>query len=150
MNKFKEHLSYDEGTGALRWTQPRQRRNIKERADRLRQDGYREVSLDREHYLAHRVIWLLKTGAWPRYEIDHINRDKADNRFINLRDVRPSINKHNQGKQSNKNSQLPRGIEYRDNRYRVRLQVNGKRIDKTTITLEGAMALLENLRSKYL
>lgn len=46
------------------------------------------------NYEAHRVIWLLMTGAWPA-EIDHINGNPEDNRWCNLRDVDRADNARN-------------------------------------------------------
>jgi len=43
-------------------------------------------------WLAHRLAWYLYYGVMPRYEIDHINGDKGDNRIENLREVTPSQN----------------------------------------------------------
>jgi hypothetical protein len=37
--------------------------------------------------LAHRVAWFYITRRWPADQIDHANHNKADNRFINLREV---------------------------------------------------------------
>jgi hypothetical protein len=33
-----------------------------------------------------RVVWAMKTGAWPLGEIIHLNGDNSDNRFENLHD----------------------------------------------------------------
>lgn len=38
-------------------------------------------------YQAHRLAWIYVYGAWPKNEIDHINRINLDNRIENLRDV---------------------------------------------------------------
>lgn len=35
-------------------------------------------------YKAHRVIWLMQTGDWPD-EIDHVDQDRGNNRWSNLR-----------------------------------------------------------------
>ena len=44
------------------------------------------VGVDMEIYELHRVIWLMRTGEWPD-QIDHINHDATDNRWVNLRSV---------------------------------------------------------------
>lgn len=51
----------------------------------LDKDGYIILKIKGEQYKAHRIAWLLATGEYPKCEIDHINRDKTDNRFENLR-----------------------------------------------------------------
>jgi HNH endonuclease len=50
-------------------------------------DGYRVIELDgREHY-AHDLAWLMQTGAWPQRRIEHINGNRNDNRWSNLRET---------------------------------------------------------------
>ena len=69
------------------------------RACRLDAAGYRSVFVRfagrRMCLLAHRVVWALQTGAWPVNQIDHIDRDRANNRFVNLRDVTQDENHRN-------------------------------------------------------
>jgi hypothetical protein len=58
-------------------------------------DGYQQVCIYGRHFVAHRLIWLLKTGAWPVCQIDPINGVRSDNRFENLRECSASQNAMN-------------------------------------------------------
>lgn len=60
--------------------------------------GYNQVSLLGRPYLVHRVVYLIVTGRWPRHEMDHINQDKTDNRWSNLRTASHSQNGANKGR----------------------------------------------------
>ncbi len=82
-------LAYDPGTGVL------VRRKDASRADRLNNLGYRVAALGGERHLAHRLAWLIVTGEWPAQMLDHINGDRADNRWSNLREADKSINAQN-------------------------------------------------------
>lgn len=64
-------------------------------AGSARADGYIKIRVDFDMHYAHRLAWLYMTGAWPTKKIDHINGDKADNRWSNLRDVSTSTNAQN-------------------------------------------------------
>jgi hypothetical protein len=66
--------------------------------------GYHRIGVDRKRYLTHRLVWLYVYGAWPKGEVDHINRNNSDNRLANLRDVSPSENQHNRGTPINNSS----------------------------------------------
>jgi hypothetical protein len=57
--------------------------------------GYLRGTIFNQHLRAHRVIWAMYHGAWPRGEIDHINGIRDDNRVNNLRDVTSSENGKN-------------------------------------------------------
>jgi len=56
--------------------------------------GYKRVSVSKKKFLVHRIIWFLNFGDWPEY-LDHINRDKSDNRVENLRPCNFPENKRN-------------------------------------------------------
>lgn len=47
--------------------------------------GYRGGSLAGKRVTAHRIIWAMVTGSYPETDIDHVNGDRADNRWKNLR-----------------------------------------------------------------
>lgn len=55
-------------------------------------DGYVIVMIDGRNYRAHRLAYLYMLGVWPEHEIDHENRQRADNRWLN---IRPATRKQN-------------------------------------------------------
>lgn len=73
--------------------------------------GYKGGRLLGENLLAHRVVWALTHGEWPKGYIDHINRIKTDNRPCNLRDVSAQINRHNRG-QDRRNTSGVTGVNW--------------------------------------
>lgn len=122
--RARELFNYDPETGALTW-KPRQGQGA--RNDRTGQlagsphaDGYIAVQVGRRKYMAHRVCWLIVTGAWPTDEIDHRSRHRADNRFANLRDVSKAVNQQNRGNVT--------GVDFHKatQRWRARITAGGK------------------------
>ena len=56
-------------------------------------NGYIYISTPlRRKVLAHRLAWLLYYGDWPANDVDHINRNRSDNRIENLRQLSRSQN----------------------------------------------------------
>ena len=51
-----------------------------------KKDGYIRIRHKGHRYRAHRIIWMMMTGEDPQtLNIDHINGDRSDNRWSNLR-----------------------------------------------------------------
>jgi hypothetical protein len=90
-----EVLAYAPKSGSLVWKVTlNSRAPAGSEAGTLRADGYRQVRLDGEKLLAHRLIFLMQTGKIP-VEVDHKNRVRNDNRWKNLRAATSSENSHN-------------------------------------------------------
>lgn len=92
----RDHFFYDPETGVLLWKQNFHKNRIGKVAGGTTQEGYRSVRIDGQTYCVHRIAWAYVHGVWPTLEIDHINRDRADNRIANLRQVTTAENQHNQ------------------------------------------------------
>ena len=77
--------------------------------------------------LAHRVLFAMKHGYWPK-EIDHINGNRTDNTIKNLREVTRLQNSKNQ-KIPVKNTSGHIGVSWnkRDKRWTAYITVNKKR-----------------------
>lgn len=95
-------FEYEAVSGRLKWKNPTSRRNKPgSYAGCQRKDGYWIVALRGALLYAHRVIWCMSTGEWPKYVIDHIDRDPSNNRIENLRDVEEVINSINKNIRKN-------------------------------------------------
>lgn len=88
-------LAYDEATGNLIWRTNRGPARAGYIAGGMGGDGYIKICLDRQRYQAHRVIWLMATGEWPPYDIDHKDLDRSNNRLSNLRPATRTQNRLN-------------------------------------------------------
>lgn len=73
--------------------------------------GYLSVGINGKNHYVHRIVWLLHHGYLPENEIDHINRNKADNRIENLREVSTQCNRRNYGT-CKKNTSGVKGISW--------------------------------------
>ena len=84
--------------------------------------GYLRVFLNYQVYMVHRIIWKMVTGDDPDVlEIDHINKNRSDNRMENLRLVTHVENVGN-------SAVVKPDIQVeRSGRYRVRICKDGKR-----------------------
>lgn len=89
--------------------------------------GYVNIKLAGCSVLAHRLAWFIAYGNAPR-QLDHINRDKTDNRLANLREATPSQNQCNRGLQSNNASGCSGVARNRqDTAWQAYIKVGGKR-----------------------
>lgn len=88
-------LIYNPETGALNWRVARPGTFSGALAGTRTSDGYTQVEIDYRLYRAHRVIWLMQTGKWPKHHVDHRNGMRADNRWENLREATPLQNARN-------------------------------------------------------
>ena len=71
----------------------------------IARNGYKTGSiLNKRGILAHRVIWAIIDGKWPKHQIDHINGVRADNTIKNLRSVTRLDNFKNKAKPRNNTS----------------------------------------------
>lgn len=126
--RLRELLHYDPETGIFRWKVNTS--NSQAFAGDIAgwmQKGYRIIKVDNLTLRAHRLAWLYMHGVFPTSILDHINRDKSDNRICNLREVSYSENTQNQGLKKNNKSGV-KGVYWRsrDKCWIASIRVHGK------------------------
>lgn len=100
----KERLDYDEYTGNFIWKVAKGGKRVGDVAGSINDQGYCLIRLNKVIYRAHRLAWLVMTGCLPKGEIDHIDGDRSNNSWSNLRDVSRIENKRNQGRSTTNSS----------------------------------------------
>lgn len=83
--RVKELLEYDPETGVFTWKAAKKGIYAGSKAGYSNQEGYAVITIKRKPYYAHRLAFLYMEGRFPNKEVDHINRDAGDNRWVNLR-----------------------------------------------------------------
>ena len=105
LDRLKQLIHYNPNTGVFTWLAPTfGRRKAGKAAGYLRKDGYIALQVDGSLCFAHRLAWLYMHGEWPAVQIDHINRNRIDNRINNLRLASSQLNQQNRGIAKNNTS----------------------------------------------
>ncbi len=121
--QLKEYLNYDPETGNFTWVSstPKSRRAVVGSAAGSFDGQYQQIRLLGKKYRAHVLAWLYMTGVFSSADIDHINRNKLDNSWRNLREVSRS--------QNNLNRSGIRGVlRSKSGRWSARLKHKGKQL----------------------
>lgn len=121
--QLHELFDYDADTGHLIRKVARQSVKVGDIAGTITNRGYRHISINGRNYQAHRLVWFYHHGEWPNRQIDHIDRDKLNNRIENLRDVSCSINQLNKTKS---NSTGYAGVARHRGRFKAHIGISGK------------------------
>ena len=95
--KLKQLLYYDHQTGIFTWASVPKYSTMKtgDIAGCLDNKGYRVIRIDDKNYKAHRLAFLWMEGYLPENGVDHIDRNKDNNMWDNLREVSSQCNARN-------------------------------------------------------
>jgi hypothetical protein len=120
VEELRRLFNYDPETGILTNAIDRNARVKKgDKSGSLHKaSGYWRVYVKGKWVTAHRVAWKIHYGYEPAHEIDHINRDRSDNRIENLRDITKQDNGLNLGLHPKSKISI-RGVHWAGNRFRA-------------------------------
>lgn len=121
-------LEYDPESGEFTWRSRRGSALPRSVAGKLRKDGYTVIGIDGRSYAAHRLAFLYMTGRFPQRMVDHIDLNRSNNAWRNLREVTNSENQMNTAIRSN-NSSGRKGVSWnkREGRWRADIRIGGKK-----------------------
>lgn len=93
-----------------------------------KRSGYRVISVDGKNKQAHRLIFLYHHGFMPAV-IDHIDRNRLNNKIENLRQATPTQNQINRGISKNNKSGY-KGVSFNKTKgkYAADTKHNGKHL----------------------
>lgn len=130
---LREALTYDPQTGFFHWKcRVRLGGTRNDPAGEIQNNGYRYIRhmFDgvKSTYTAHRLAWWFTTGKWPDGDLDHIDGNRDNNRWFNLRLVTRSQNNMNRHFLGSRNKSGHLGVGWMPNRkkWRVRITVDAR------------------------
>lgn len=128
-SRLHELLSYDEKTGLFTWRNRRGKMLAGSSAGTFCH-GYMKIKIDKQQIGSHRLAWLYVHGVWPKGDIDHINRNTADNRIANLREASKAENQQNilSARRHSKSGLLGAYRHSQCDRWISEIRVDGKKI----------------------
>lgn len=102
--RLREIVRYNSRTGVFTWRITRKKCTAGAIVGRVDDRGYLTAKLDYRIYYLHRAAWLYMTGTWPANDIDHIDQNKSNNRWRNLREATRKQNIENGPRRKNNTS----------------------------------------------
>ncbi len=128
--QLKSKLDYNPNTGIFTWNRKGIGIAIGKVAGTLLSGGYIHIGLNNKQYLAHRLAVLYMTGKFPREVTDHINHNKRDNRWENIRTCTHVQNMQNT-KITARNTSGYKGVSWHKSskKWRACIRVNKKSIE---------------------
>ena len=130
VERLKDVLDYSPESGLLFW---RKRLSIRinkgDVAGCRGLRGYIILKVDGVGLFAHRAAWAIYYGSWPNGIIDHIDRDRTNNKICNLRISNAADNAHNCSIRKNNTSGV-HGVSFdkRSGKWLAKICINRKQI----------------------
>lgn len=124
-DRLRELLHYDPETGVFTRRFARGGIPAGARVGTPHGNGYLSARVQNKTRYLHRLAWLYITCEYPEHDIDHINGDRTDNRWSNLRKATRGENMQNQRQPRSTNTVGLLGVSRRNGRYIAQIQTDG-------------------------
>lgn len=123
---LQDLLRYDPKTGLvyLKNGTKGRKKSVEQPLGSLTKQGYLQTEVKGKQYKVHRLAWLLHYGKWPDGQIDHINKNKADNKIENLR-CGNSVNQHNRDMPTGVSNLIGAHWNTRKQKYTSSIKIDG-------------------------
>lgn len=102
---IKDYINYCAITGNFTWIKNTGNKNlIGKIAGSITPQGYKKICFKNKYYYCHRLAFLFMTGSFPKLIVDHIDANKFNNSWGNLRDASYQDNARYRGLNKNNTS----------------------------------------------
>lgn len=144
LQDLKNKINYDPNSGVLTWKISYGGVKVGDKIGTLHHSGYLICKLGGRQLLTHRLIWFYMTGEWPDFQIDHIDTNKTNNKWSNLRLAIHNENQRNKNLQVNNTSGYKGVYWYKiKQKWRAHIKVNGK-----TLTLGNFDNIIDAVKAR--
>lgn len=126
-----ELFKYNPDTGELFWNKTVNSRAKKGKAiDNISENGYIQFQYLGKKYYAHRIIYFICNGTYPKEFVDHIDGNRSNNKRDNLRAV-SKLENHKNMKKPKTNTSGVIGVTWckRDSKWMSQIKVEQKAIN---------------------
>lgn len=148
-DELRRVISYDPETGLFKWKTSLRHGTEGKVAGSFRKGrghgrGYVYVRINNVSYLAHRLAWFYIKGRWPKKQVDHIDGNRSNNCFDNLRECSPLVNIADGVVRRVETGQTKGYTREPDGRYRAQAYIDGRVVNL------GRYATEEEARAAFL
>lgn len=152
---LKSILKYCAKTGNFTWlVAPNRRIRVGQMAGSMCHD-YPAIRINSKLYLAHRLVWLYTYGYFPngdKFQMDHIDGDKSNNKLVNLREATRSENMRNKPHRQKKKLSVKGVYQTRNGTFRTTITNPSTKIVEylgTYLTLQEAYNVYQTKAREY-
>ena len=132
--QLKSILHYNPITGDFTW---KKNNKIAGSVHPKVNTSYSRININKKGHSAHRLAFLYTTGEFPKGQVDHIDANGLNNKWLNLRDVSSSMNRRNARMQSNNTSGIT-GINWHKTLMKWQVRLCGKHMGYADNIFEAA------------